>query len=64
MKRLTLTLALMLVFLASCAAPALPAAVEPVDTGVDPSAWARVPSGPFYYGLHSEQAVIEKSQDQ
>ena len=58
MKRLVLTLSLLAVLLASCAPVDLNPPIPVYDTGVDPSAWARVPAGPFYHGQEAEPVEI------
>jgi len=58
MKRALLLMLLSLCLLAGCSAPALPTAVPPVDTGVDPASWALIPAGPFLYGIHEEEVNL------
>lgn len=58
MTRQSLLILILLLFLAGCAAPKLPGAVEPILTGIDPEAWATVPAGPFLYGLHEEEVNL------
>lgn len=50
-RRCTFSLLLGL-FLASCAAPDLPASTIPIQTGVDPEGWANIPAGGFLSGMH------------
>ncbi len=40
---------------AGCSAPKLPDAVEAIDTGIDPGAWALIPAESFKYGMHEEE---------
>ena len=49
---------ILLFLLAGCAAPQLPTSTEPLDTGVDPQAWADVPAGEFLYGMHEQPVEI------
>lgn len=58
MKKLAFVLLLGAFLLAACGAPALPQSTDPVDTGVDPNAWAAVPAGEFLYGIHEEEINI------
>lgn len=46
-----------------CGAQAQPPAPPPIDTGIDPNAWARVPSGEFLMGLHSHETMIGYDHD-
>lgn len=57
MKRLFLTLSLVLILLASCAPVDLNAPIPTYDTGIDPNAWAQVPAGEFYFGQHEDVEV-------
>ena len=52
MKRLFLTLSLLTVLLAACATVDLNAPIPAFDTGIDPTAWAQIPAGEFYFGQH------------
>jgi sulfatase modifying factor 1 len=54
MKRIILTLSLLTVLLAACATVDLNAPIPTFDTGVDPSAWAQIPAGEFYFGQHED----------
>lgn len=54
MKRIILTSILLAAFLASCAPVDLNAPVPAFDTGVDPTSWAQIPAGEFYFGQHDE----------
>lgn len=58
MKKTFFSLLAVAILLAACAAPTLPQATEPVDTGVSPEAWATVTGGPFLYGIHEENVVL------
>ena len=59
MRRLILTLSVLIVALAACA-PVDVAAPPPVyDPGVDPTAWTRVPAGPFLAGQHNEPVTLD-----
>ncbi len=60
MKKAWLPVFLLLLTLLWGCTVAPPGEIEPVDTGVDPSAWARIPAGPFLFGMHNEEAEIEK----
>ena len=53
-------LALAIVLLCACAAPALPATTLPIDTGANPEAWVSIPAGPYFSGQHAEAAVIDR----
>ena len=56
-KRLFLLLFCLL--LAACAAPSSEAASLPVlDPGIDPQSWAKIPSGAFLSGPHSQAATL------
>lgn len=57
--RLFLTLALLAVLLAGCAAPDLNAPMPNFETGVDPSAWAQIPAGEFLFGQHEAVETTE-----
>lgn len=52
--RFLLTLVLFAALLASCAPVDLNAPIPAFDTGVDPTAWAQVPEGEFFYGQFNE----------
>lgn len=54
MKRLILTLILSAALIASCAPVDLNASIPIFETGVDPSAWAQIPAGEFYFGQNEE----------
>lgn len=59
MKKITtFALLLLALLLSSCAAPELPRSTQPIDTGVDTSAWATVPAGEFLYGQHEKETDI------
>lgn len=58
MKRSILLLLVYVVLLTACGAPTPPLSTTPIDTGVDPSAWARIPAGPFLRGQHQHPASI------
>lgn len=59
MKRFLLTLALLAVLLAGCAAPDLNAPIPTYETGIDPNAWAQVPAGGFLFGQHESVETTE-----
>lgn len=59
MKRFLLTLALLPVLLAGCAAPDLNAPIPTYETGIDPNAWAQVPAGEFIFGQHESLETTE-----
>lgn len=52
-------LLLAMTLLISCAPVDLNAPLPSYDTGIDPSAWAQVPAGDFYFGQHEE---VESTQ--
>jgi formylglycine-generating enzyme required for sulfatase activity len=54
---------LFLTLAAGCSAPALPAAVEPIDTGVDPSAWAKIPAGAFPMGAKNRPTLMDHAYE-
>ena len=54
MKRLLLCLVLLAALMASCASVDLNAPMPTFDTGVDPSTWAQIPAGEFYFGQHED----------
>ena len=54
MKRIALTLGLLIVLLTSCAPVDLNAPIATFDTGVDPEAWVQIPAGEFYFGQHED----------
>lgn len=54
MKRFILTLILFAALLTSCAPVDLNAPIPAFDTGIDPTAWAQVPAGEFYFGQHED----------
>ncbi len=54
MKRIALTLGLLIVLLTSCAPVDLNASIPIFDTGVDPDSWAQIPAGEFYFGQHND----------
>ena len=58
MKKKTLTLLALAAFLLAACSPNLPQAADPIDTGVDPEAWAAVPAGEFLYGMHEQEINI------
>ena len=59
MKRTLLTLLLLTVVLAACATPNLNAPIPSFDTGVDPSAWAKIPPGEFLSGQEAKTTPID-----
>jgi formylglycine-generating enzyme len=59
MKRLLLTLSMLVILLAACATVDLNAPIPTFDTGIDPNAWAQIPSGEFHFGQHEEVASTE-----
>jgi formylglycine-generating enzyme required for sulfatase activity len=54
MKRLFLTLSLLIVYLVSCTPVDLNSPVPAYDTGIDPDTWAQIPAGEFHYGQFDE----------
>jgi len=59
MKRLVLTSILFAALLASCVPVDLNAPIPVYDTGIDPTAWAKIPAGEFYFGQHEEVTSTE-----
>jgi formylglycine-generating enzyme len=59
MKRLFLIAALVAALLAGCATVDLNAPIPTFDTGVEPTAWAKIPAGDFLSGQESEPATID-----
>ena len=59
MKRLILIAALVSALLAGCATVDLNAPISTFDTGVDPTAWAKIPAGEFLSGQEAEPATID-----
>ncbi|MBE0684267.1 MAG: SUMF1/EgtB/PvdO family nonheme iron enzyme [Anaerolineales bacterium] len=59
MKRLFLTISLVAVLLTSCAPVDLNAPIPAFDTGIDPSSWAQIPAGEFYFGQHEDVESTE-----
>jgi formylglycine-generating enzyme required for sulfatase activity len=53
-NRFILTLVLFAALLASCAPVDLNAPIPAYDTGIDPTSWAQVPAGEFYFGQHED----------
>lgn len=58
MKRASFLIFIILL-LAGCAAYPPITATEPIETGVAPASWARIPAGEFNYGRHNEKVVID-----
>ncbi len=54
MKRIALTLGLLILLLTSCAPVDLNAPIPIFDTGVDPESWAQIPAGEFFFGQHDD----------
>ncbi len=63
MKRAFLALIILAALLSACTAPPLPTATAPIDTGVSPDAWSRVPAGPFLRGQHETPAQITQDYE-
>ena len=59
MKRLFPTLILVAALIASCAPVDLNASIPIFETGVDPSAWAQIPAGEFYFGQNEKITATE-----
>ncbi|MCX6077908.1 MAG: SUMF1/EgtB/PvdO family nonheme iron enzyme [Chloroflexi bacterium] len=59
MKRTILTLLLLAVLLAACAAVDLNAPIPTFATGVDPSAWVKIPPGEFLSGQEAKTTPID-----
>ena len=57
-RLILLGLGLVVFFAVSCSAVDLNAPMPAFETGVDPSAWAQIPSGEFFFG---QQAEIERT---
>ncbi len=58
-----LTFLALILTLTACSAPDLPQATTPVETGVDPNAWATVPAGSFLYGQQETKQDIPYDYD-
>lgn len=58
MKR-TIFFILIVLLLAGCSAYQPITRTEPIDTGVDPEAWALIPAGDFYFGRHHNLTSLE-----
>ncbi|MBI5945681.1 MAG: SUMF1/EgtB/PvdO family nonheme iron enzyme [Chloroflexi bacterium] len=54
-NRFILTLVLFAALIASCAPVDLNAPMPTFDTGIDPTTWAQVPEGEFFYGQFNEE---------
>lgn len=54
MKRLFLTLILLMALLTSCAPVNLNASIPTFDTGIDSNAWAKIPEGEFFFGQFND----------
>lgn len=54
MKRIFLTLSLLILLLASCATVDLNATIPSIDTGINPDSWVQIPAGEFYFGQHED----------
>ncbi len=59
MKRILPMLCLLTVLLTSCSPVNLNAPIPAFDTGIDPNAWAQIPSGEFFSGQHGEVASTD-----
>ncbi len=59
MNRGPVLLAFMALLVAGCGMQTPIAPPPPVDTGIDPGAWARVPAGEFLAGPHAHETVID-----
>jgi formylglycine-generating enzyme required for sulfatase activity len=59
MKRVGRFIAVIVVLLTGCAAPAMDAAVPVIETGADPEAWVAIPAGPFLLGQHEVETEID-----
>ncbi len=59
MKKLIIPVILLTVFLAGCATVDLNAPIPAFETGIDSSAWAKVPAGEFLSGQEAESATID-----
>jgi formylglycine-generating enzyme len=57
---LSIILTLASILLSGCAASVATAALPRVETGVDPTAWAKVPAGEFILGQHEEKGMVDK----
>lgn len=62
MKRAVFSLLIGFLLLCGCRAPT-PAAPEPLDTGIDPEAWAAIPAGVFLAGPHAEETLIDQAYE-
>jgi formylglycine-generating enzyme required for sulfatase activity len=59
MKRLITWIIIVAVFLSGCSAPALPSTDLPINSGVDPETWVKIPAGAFLRGQHEVQQTID-----
>ena len=59
MKRLFLSLSLLMALFASCAPVDLNARMPVYDTGIDPNSWAQIPQGLFHHGQFDELASTD-----
>lgn len=58
MKRISI-LILTILLLSGCAVYQPVTQTEPIDTGVNPDSWARIPAGEFNFGRHNESVNID-----
>jgi formylglycine-generating enzyme required for sulfatase activity len=61
MKSTRLLLILIPAILVGCGGPTTSPDTTPItyDTGVDPEAWALIPAGEFFMGLHSHETMVD-----
>ena len=60
MKRSLIFLVLIFALVTGCSSPAKSDGAPPLtfETGIDPTSWATVPAGEFYFGLHQHETLI------
>jgi formylglycine-generating enzyme required for sulfatase activity len=62
MKKILLPILLLVTLLTACAPVDLNAALPTFDTGIDPSSWAEIPAGEFYFGQHEDIETTDAYQ--
>ena len=59
MKNLIYIAFVLLVFSACNSKPVVNNEINEIETGVDPNAWALVPAGVFYSGMHEKETILD-----